>query len=476
MPENHNVTVFDIGDYITQNRVIDDFKEEKNKRVNDFDEAVRLVKDHFEKIYTTDLLTDDEKLIRQDIEHKAILGDKDSERILIPEINDFLRDHNLLGIRYHSFFDSLAHAIYHDIYGFGVFYKWNMYPDSPSAKIIGKEIWFKIDGVFVKQEEELRDQDHIYEIFRALEVANRGFKINEANPRAEIEMKDGTRVTISIPPASMYPLIVFRRFIVKNFSFEEQANRDTIAKEDVLLFNYMANLHLNTVIAGLVESGKSTMLKTFYGARDPRKVAILIETSPETYLKRDFPDRLVHDFYTLDDIEGTIRTALRVDHDYVIFQEVRGIEAEGAIKGTERGSRGLLMSYHITDPSNTPEQLAGHIIDEFPNRRLPNEIRRISKQLDIGITMETFKGNKKKVTSVYEICYDRKTDNAWINYIMKYDEKLNVWKYNSHVSEGLKRKMFSYDEEVAENFLDLLKSRENFTPMNGETKEEIIIN
>ncbi|MBL5868001.1 ATPase, T2SS/T4P/T4SS family [Heyndrickxia sporothermodurans] len=345
------VNVFDINDYIHKNRIIEEVKEEKKKQTEGIHEVFRLVKDHFEKLYTSDQLTDEEKEIRQKTEHNAILGDKNSETILIPEINTFLRDNNLLGIKYPSFFESLAHAIYHEIYGFGVFYKWNAFPDSPSAKIIGKEIWFKINGEFVKQDEELRDEEHIYEIFRALEVANRGFKINESNPRDEIEMKDGTRVTISIPPASLYPTIVFRRFIVRNFSFEEQARRGTIPKEDIMFFNVMSRLYLNTVIAGEVESGKSTMLKTFYGARDPNKVAILIESSPETYLKRDFPERLVHDFYTLDDdIEETIRHALRVDHDYVIFQEVRGVEAEGAIKGTERGTRGLLMSYHITDP------------------------------------------------------------------------------------------------------------------------------
>ncbi|MEB6550187.1 Flp pilus assembly complex ATPase component TadA [Heyndrickxia sporothermodurans] len=471
------VNVFDINDYIHKNRIIEEVKEEKKKQTEGIHEVFRLVKDHFEKLYTSDQLTDEEKEIRQKTEHNAILGDKNSETILIPEINTFLRDNNLLGIKYPSFFESLAHAIYHEIYGFGVFYKWNAFPDSPSAKIIGKEIWFKINGEFVKQDEELRDEEHIYEIFRALEVANRGFKINESNPRDEIEMKDGTRVTISIPPASLYPTIVFRRFIVRNFSFEEQARRGTIPKEDIMFFNVMSRLYLNTVIAGEVESGKSTMLKTFYGARDPNKVAILIESSPETYLKRDFPERLVHDFYTLDDdIEETIRHALRVDHDYVIFQEVRGVEAEGAIKGTERGTRGLLMSYHITDPVNTPEQLAGHIIDEFPNRRLANEIRRISKQLDVGITMETFKGNNKRLTSIYEICYDRKTDKAWINYLMKYDPKLDKWEYNGDISEGLSLKIFKLDEEKAQYFVEHLKNQSKKYPLTSIAKEEIIIN
>ncbi|MCE0555325.1 hypothetical protein LQK80_37400 [Bacillus thuringiensis] len=58
-----------------------------------------------------------------------------------------------------------------------------------------------------------------------MEVGHKGLKINHENPRAEIEMKDGTRVNIIRPPANLFPVIVFRRFIIKNFSFEEQARR-----------------------------------------------------------------------------------------------------------------------------------------------------------------------------------------------------------------------------------------------------------
>lgn len=100
----------------------------------------------------------------------------------------------------------------------------------------------------------------------------------------------------------------------------------------------------------------------------------------------------MHELYTQNqDINQTTRRALRLDHDYIIVQEVRGIEAEGAIAGTEGGRNGLLMSYHITDPENTPVQLSQHIVDEYPNRHQANEIKRISKALDIGITMESKK-------------------------------------------------------------------------------------
>src|SRR5690606_2964674 len=132
----------------------------------------------------------------------------------------------------------------------------------------------------------------------------------------------GTRVTLTIPPRTLIPTIVFRRFVVNKFSFEEQAKKKTIAEQDIPLFRILAKARLNVIIAGHVESGKSTMLKTMYAERPKDLVSLLIEEHPESFLKRDFPDRLVHEFSIKDqEIEKTLRTILRFDHDYVIMQE-----------------------------------------------------------------------------------------------------------------------------------------------------------
>ncbi|MCU5321137.1 CpaF/VirB11 family protein [Bacillus cereus] len=473
--------VFDINSHLQESGVTDviNYNVEKAKSVkqaHEFSEVLEIVKKSIEKIYEDRGISSDEKIKRQEIEHNAILGDHEAEKILTKEIEKCLREQNLLDVKYPDFFDSLAQALFHEIYGFGAFYKWKKYPESVSASIIGKEIWFKINGKFVKQEEELRDEQHIYEIFRALEVGHKGLKINHENPRAEIEMKDGTRLNIVRPPADLFPVIVFRRFIISNFSFEEQARRKTISSEDVELMEIISELYLNMIIAGHVESGKSTMLKTIYASRSPEKIAICIETSPESFLKKDFPDRLVYDFYTVNgNIEDVIYSALRTDHDYVIFQEVRGIEADGAMKGAERGTTGMMMTYHITDPSRTPEQLAQHIVDAYANRKLENEIRRVAKNLDLGIIMKNDEEkNAKRLMSIYEICYDYKGDKAWINYLMKYNELDERWEYNSEVSEALIKKMKSIDRKKAERFIQLLQEKSNRCPITTAVKEDII--
>src|SRR5690606_11406785 len=102
-----------------------------------------------------------EKTKLQDIEHNATVGDTEAESYLINEIDNYLKSEQLINIEYPSFFNSLSHAVYHEIYRFGIFYRWFTIDNSPSAKIQGKEIWYKINGKFKKQKDELVDDNQV---------------------------------------------------------------------------------------------------------------------------------------------------------------------------------------------------------------------------------------------------------------------------------------------------------------------------
>jgi pilus assembly protein CpaF len=460
---------FEINEYLNQNAIQNKPQIQSSRNQMPFDVVWNKVKKHFELVYDSNKITNQEKEKRLKIEYEAMVGTTASEKYLIDEIEAYLREQHLLNSNFPSFYNTLAEGCFHEIYGFGNFAKWSNFPSSTDGIIQGKEIWFNIKGVFVRQEEELRDEDQVWEIIRTLQMRVKGLRINENNPEAEFDRDDGTRIKVIVPPRSYKPTIIFRRFIIEKFSFKEQADRRSIPKEDIPLYDWMAKLHLNTIISGKVQSGKSTFLKTIYSARDPKSVAVLIETSPESYLKRDFPDRLVYDFYTSDgSVDQVIRDALRTPHDYIIAQEVRGVEAEGAIAGTERGTRGLLMTYHITNPKNTPRQLAKHITDQFPSRKEKNEIQRIAEQLDIGITMTSIKNNEKRVTSVFEFCYDDETEVAWINYLIKYDPIKDQWEYNPDISLPLIERMNEYDSDVTDQFIKLLKQRSIISPLKSK--------
>lgn len=465
--------VFNIVEEIQNKQSVLKPIKKKEKSLISFEKLIKDVKDHFDGFFKNDDIPNEKKQERLELYHLAVIGDPETEIRLTNEIESYLRTVNISNIPYPDYYRSLAEALYHEIFRFGVLQKWYAMEHSPAAKFIGNEFWIEIDDVFVKQEEELPSEDTVREFINRFQAGQKNLKVNESNPYAEIALRDQTRVTIIMPPASYKPTLIFRKYTVSKFSFEEQASFGTIPKEDVAFYKVFSNLYLNTVVAGHIKSGKSTFLKTIYGARDPYKVAVLIEGTAESFLKRDFPERLVHELYTQgQDINIVIARALRLDHDYVIVQEVRGIEAEGAIAGTERGRNGLLMSYHITAPENTPLQLAQHIVDVYPNRTQKNEVKRIANALDIGITMESRKG-KKKVTSMYEIGFDITRNQAFINYLIYYNRQKQQWEYNSKISKEFKKRIMSLNESLAKEFVEHLQEREQSYPMSIEPREWI---
>lgn len=482
---NLDIQYFDINTYLSSRSGIVNLHNKRSIQRQEsitFKEVVNMVNDFFKKKFEDQNSSNgDEQSERQRVQHAAMMGDEEAMNMLMDEIATYLRENKIHSIKYPAMYKSLAHGVFEQIFRFKEFYSWNLYPESVSAFIRGKEIWFKINGKPVKQEYEFDSDETVNEIIRAFQLGNRNFKINEKNPQGELELADGTRVTLTIPPRTPVPTIAFRRFTVDEFSFDKQVRMNTVDDSDKRLLEIISQTQFNTVIAGGVESGKSTLLKTIYAYRPANKIAISIEEHPELFLARDFPDRLQFEFSVKDgDIKRVFRTILRYDHDYIIFQEVRGVEADYAIDGASRGATGLLMTYHVTHGENIVEQLAQHIIDEFPNRRYSNEVRRISQTLDLGKTMGSVDINgksTKKFKSLFEICYDHETDKAWIQYIMKYDEDSNSWKYSSDVTDSFYQRLKvanKYRPEVVEEFKTILASRAKVSPLHpGEIKVPI---
>ena len=87
----------------------------------------------------------------------------------------------------------------------------------------------------------------------------------------EIYLLDGTRVTIFGGEMTKQgqDVIVFRRYVVPSYTFEEQAKRGTIPEDAIELFKAMVEFGPNIVVVGQVRSSKTTFLSTWQSYEDP---------------------------------------------------------------------------------------------------------------------------------------------------------------------------------------------------------------
>ncbi|KYD21381.1 ATPase, T2SS/T4P/T4SS family [Caldibacillus debilis] len=405
-------------------------------------------------------------------QHRAVIGDKQAMSYFITKINEVLQKENITTNEYPKFYDSLAEAIFHEVWGVSILHKWDKMPHSEAAVIRGTELWIDEGGKFVKQPEEFESIEAVERIKRAFTMRVRDAVINEQTPELEIEREDGSRITMIQPPRSKDNYVMFRRFVVKNMSLEEQAKRGTIPFDDIPFYRALARTMANIIFAGRVRSAKSTFMKTMLRERDPSYVAAVMEKHFELNLSREFRDRLIFEVQAKEgDLHHVMPRLLRMEHDYVVVGEIRSLETEGYLQSCERGERGAYSTYHLTSVEDVVPQITRHILDEFPNRKFENELERVARNIDFIITMSSDRDRRRKrVIGVTEIIWEDEKRTYRTQDIVRYSPITDRYYYSSNISPRLIALMAEQSMEDTKIVVQHLKRKEKESPMSEYEK------
>lgn len=404
-----------------------------------------------------------------ELQHDAVIGKESAMTYFIGKIEEVLRKRNITSSDFPSFYDSLAHAIFHEVWGLSILTKWDKYPESEACTISGTELWIDIDGKYELQKERFESKAQVERIKRAFTMRSENALINKQNPELEIERESGDRITMIQEPRARENYITLRRFIVKNMSLHEQAHRGTIREEDVPIFRAISRTMPNMIIAGRVRSAKSTFMKTLIRERDPSYVIASLEKHFELHLKEAMPERLIFEMQASEgDLHKAVPRLLRMEHDFIVVGEVRSLEMEGYAQAMERGERGALSTYHLTVAEYIVKQLTRHLLDEFPNRTPELELERLARNLDLIITMSTGRRDrrKKRVIGVSEVCWDEENGKDYTRDLIRYSDITGKYYYSSNISKRLYRLMLEEDLEEAKRLRALLIEREKESPMS----------
>ncbi|MCL4439219.1 MAG: Flp pilus assembly complex ATPase component TadA [Firmicutes bacterium] len=471
----HKDTVFDIGEYIAENRR----NQEKNlvwpvsaKKAalfiscENFLDLCKNVYNHFEHIY--DKKTDSQKsLERLELQHRAIIGDPKAVKVFKDEILDFIRANNLSNTVFPTCYPDLQTAVFQEVYGWGPLAQWWDFHNSQSALVLGSQIFY--DGVL--QKERFSSDERVWELIHSLCLKDATSRINTNQPDLEVEMYDGTRVSISVPPRGHEYEITFRKFILEDFSLDNLVNLGTIPEEALPVFQGLARGLPNTLIVGPVRSGKSHTLKAFVHERFKERsyTVVSLETHFELALRKMLPcEPIIEKQAEEGELHKIFKTVLRKDLDFGIMGEIRSVEAECAMLLSERGTRGFLGTFHITHPHNIPGSWARLIMDKFPNRSYAAEVMRVADNIDIVIVQdELAERTKKRVKSVVELRFDPFSLKVSTHEIMRYSYQDDDWTYKYDFSEQLIADMMAASPVSAENMVNTLKSLERQKPLTG---------
>jgi pilus assembly protein CpaF len=464
-------TRFNIARYLDEQ----DYKPSEITSKSIKNESFRDLIDHFDQDMQEQFkaMTDEEKLDQLQFQHEAIIGVPQSVQYMKDRIKDYVLKRGLSKTDFPSYYSDLTDAIFHERYGLGPLSTWYRYPKSEAAQVIGTNIYYSLAEGKKLQKEQFDSLDRVYDICNALTMKNATARLNESNPHLEIDMYDGTRVTIDIPPRTQVPVITFRRFVVSEFTLEYQSSRSTIPAEAIPVLRAIARTRANIIISGPVRSAKSSFLKTLYAERNEEDTAIVIEKIFELYLRRDFPKRPIIEYQASNEkeLDEIFAGTLRHDGTYWIIGEIRSIEADLYLRGCERGSSGCLGTHHSTYAENVPGLIARHVVDAYPGRNYRQELIRAAQEIDYVITMEELRDGVRKLTSINEVCLDPYTHEVSTVTIMEFNADSDDWFYHDHVSDKLFKKMKKYSLKHATIFQNTLGDLAKSKPITGQVKK-----
>jgi pilus assembly protein CpaF len=254
----------------------------------------------------------------------------------------------------------------------------------------------------------------------------------------EIYLLDGTRVTVFLEPMAKkgQSSIVFRRYLIPKYSFEEQAKRNTVPVSAVPLLTSMAKIGYNVVFTGAVRTAKTSFLSTWQSYEDETLEGVLIETDPEIPMHEILPDApIIQLIADGDRLRQLSKNLLRSDADYFIMAEARdGIALDTAVKLATKGTKRMKLTFHSRDPGSVALEMATEIV-KSTGGDLPLTMQMVASAFDyLFHFIQLPDKSQKRLKGIYQI--DCSADGTFrTEQICRYDPASESWTFRNCIGE-----------------------------------------
>lgn len=407
------------------------------QRGADFNTACARLETYLDSLQTT--LGEAEYQRRQT---DAIRGETSAVSSFMKEIETFMNENpEYLHMSYPDYYVSRAEALFQETLGMGPMSVWLKHP-TEAAKVTGTSILFRVNGQYVLQPFKYRTVQHVNKLIRSITLGHPEVKINAHNPSGEVDMIDRTRVTILTPPLVDEPTLIFRQYPFSEYTFDHEAVTGAIGEESVELHKALSRIMMNMIVTGPPNTGKTTFLRVIYGARKAMHHVVTLEAdSYEFHIKYYFPERapwIIAMKTSLATLTTIFRRVLRLDPRYGILPEARSAEElELLLLIAERG-RGFLATYHSPNIIDIPAEFARHILEGYPNRSYYAEYLRVSRNLDIVISIDETDNGRKLVRGVYAFGFDDNSKELHVRSLCRYIPETDSWVYSAELPPGFR--------------------------------------
>jgi len=403
-----------------------------------------------------------------EIQKKAIVGYQKEVEFYKEKIAELVTEHAWENVTYPTWYETLVDGIYHENWGMAGMAEWfsPKFLESSSAKIIGNRIYFLHRGQMMLMPQRISSErkDQMIRAFLLLtpeERLDREFH--------EVYLLDGTRITIfkGNMTKKEQDVIIFRRYIIPNYTFEEQASRHTIPEDAIPLFRTMVDIGFSIVCTGAVRTSKTTFLATWQQYENPSLEGVLLETDPEIPLHALMPSAPIVQLLADNERLKTIsKNLLRSDADYFILAEARdGKALDTAVKIASKGTKRMKMTFHTRNPLDLPGEIASEIVKTEGGQWETTRLK-VAESFDyIFHFVQLADKSQKRLRGIYEMGLTEDRKEVYVEPICLYDYERDDWSWRNHLGEEKQQLGLEENRESLKKMKEILANLAKAHPM-----------
>lgn len=329
--------------------------------------------------------------------------------------------------------EEVIKIILDDIFGYSILQEYIEDPEVNDIMVNAYDnIWIRKGLVDYPTNKKFKDEDK-YQKFLLKICTFIGQKINGTSPQADgTDERYGLRISISQAPINTYASSLIIRKNHKNVNPEDVISPKMYPEEILQTIDFMQKAGCRVIIAGPLESGKTTFLNTYAdGIVGERPV--VMEDTPEVFLKNK---NTIYKKTVLDKNNVSLRVTLadlvkdfkRTNGTMPIVSEVRGVEAVELLDVFNAGFTKGITSIHANSAKEVIRQLVFQIKSSGKLGTDREEIEEyLSRTLDIIIYME-----KRKIVTISEVCFNEEKKEIEIRDL----HRLNIEQETKETIEG----------------------------------------
>ncbi|MDO4553043.1 MAG: hypothetical protein Q4C22_05850 [Bacillota bacterium] len=385
------------------------------------------------------------------LQKKALIGYENEVAYFKSRIRELVKELDAEQASFPPWYESLTDGIYHEVWGLAGMSQWfsEAYRSSSSAKIIGDRIYF-LEGGKMRLMPQRMDRERREQLLRAFLLLTPEERLDR--DFHEIYLLDGTRITVfgGAMVKEGQDVVIFRRYVIPEYSFEEQASRGTIPEEAIPLFRAMVEAGYNVAFTGAVRTAKTSFLCTWQSYEDRSLEGVMVETDPEIPLHQLMPEAPVVQLLADNEKLKTIsKNLLRSDADYFVLAEARdGNALDTALRIAGKGVRRMKITFHSGSPLRFPWDVAWEIVRSMGGD-MELTARKAAASFDYVFHFIQMKDKgKKRLKSIYEMQLDPGTGEIVMTPLCLYDPAGDRWRWRDRLGEEKEKAGLEEDPEA----------------------------